>query len=143
MNLFETQPWNAPGMLPREIREPGTCSLPPPIFVLNVRHKRVIQLALPSARRSTSDKTGQATRARIRRALLKRYGPYCWLCLAGGKTEAEAEIDLELRFPDPLCFTRDHVKPRSKGGSDAIANQRPAHKVCNESRGNRSAPTGG
>jgi len=46
-------------------------------------------------------------------------------------------IDLELRWPHPQSFTRDHVRPRSLGGRDSLANQRPAHKLCNEKRGNK------
>lgn len=83
----------------------------------------------PSSRRSTSDKTGQATRQRIRAALLRRYGPVCHLC--------QGAIDLDLKWPDPMSFTRDHIKPRSLRGTDSIRNQRPAHKRCNESRGNK------
>lgn len=94
-------------------------------------HGRRLRVARPrlSDRRSTSDKTGQATRERIRRTLIWRYGSTCHLC--------RKPIDLTLKWPDPGCFTRDHLKPRSKGGSNAIGNQRPAHKLCNESRGNK------
>jgi 5-methylcytosine-specific restriction endonuclease McrA len=91
----------------------------------------------PSSRRSTSDKTGEATRRRIREALLRRYGPLCHLCLAGGVTDSRAVIDLDLKWPHPQCFTRDHIKPRSLRGTNSIRNQRPAHKICNERRGNR------
>jgi len=82
-----------------------------------------------SDRRSTSDKTGQATRLRWRLKLVARYGAVCHLC--------GLPIDLELRWPNPLCFVRDHVRPRSRGGPDTLRNQRPAHKRCNESRGNK------
>jgi hypothetical protein len=92
----------------------------------------------PSSRRSTSDKTGEATRRRIREALVKKHGPICHICLAGGITDQRALIDLDLKWPHPQSFTRDHVKPRSLRGSDAIRNQRPAHKLCNERRGNKA-----
>ena len=102
------------------------CTFPDPRLATVRRLARVPAPKL-SSRRSTSDKTGQHTRARWRRILVARYGPSCHLC-AG-------DIDLELRWPDPKCFTRDHLKPRRAGGRDTIRNQRPAHKVCNESRG--------
>jgi hypothetical protein len=70
--------------------------------------------------------------------LIKRYGPMCHLCLALGVTDQRAIIDMDLRWPDRMCFTRDHVRPRSRGGRDSVANQRPAHRWCNESRGSRS-----
>lgn len=37
--------------------------------------------------------------------------------------------------PDPApADTADHVTPRSKGGSDDLANLRPAHHACNVAR---------
>lgn len=91
-----------------------------------------------SDRRSTSDKTGEASRRRMRQDILRAHGPICHICLAGGITDRRALIDLTLKWPDARCFTRDHVVPRSRGGTDEIGNQRPAHKVCNERRGNKA-----
>lgn len=53
---------------------------------------------------------------------LATYGTRCHLCLEEGATSA------------------DHVIPRSAPwhGDDSIENLRPAHKLCNERRGNRS-----
>lgn len=56
------------------------------------------------------------------RLTLAEYGTTCWLCGLPGATSA------------------DHVIPRSKGGAVYdLANLGPAHKRCNESRGNRDA----
>ena len=104
------------------------CAFPAPRLT-TVRHLAPITTPRLSSRRSTSDKMGQHTRARWRRLLVAKYGATCHIC-AGG-------IDLDVRWPDPKCFTRDHVKPRRDGGRDTIRNQRPAHKVCNESRGTK------
>ncbi|WP_375544243.1 HNH endonuclease [Pseudoclavibacter albus] len=53
---------------------------------------------------------------------LAHYGTTCWLCGLPGAT------------------TADHVIPRSRGGAVYdLANLAPAHKRCNESRGNRDA----
>lgn len=53
---------------------------------------------------------------------LETYGRVCWLCGLPGAT------------------TADHIIPRSKGGAVYdLANLGPAHKRCNESRGNRAA----
>lgn len=87
-------------------------------------------------RRSSMDKTGQATRRRHRDLILKTWGRVCHICWAAGITDQRAVIDLELLWPDPRCFTRDHVVPRSLGGSDEIENLRPAHHQCNRNRGN-------
>lgn len=56
------------------------------------------------------------------RLTLEEYGTVCWLCGLPGATSA------------------DHVIPRSKGGAVYdLMNLGPAHKRCNESRGNRDA----
>lgn len=57
---------------------------------------------------------------RMTRLTLDVYGSRCHLCEKPGAT------------------TADHLVPRSLGGSDAIENLRPAHKLCNSRRGNRS-----
>lgn len=90
----------------------------------------------PDGRRGASDKTGQGTRLAQRRAILKRYGNICHICLARGITDHRAVIDLSLKWPHPRCFTRDHVIPHSKGGTDNIENLFPAHHICNRERGN-------
>ncbi|RZU64598.1 HNH endonuclease [Microterricola gilva] len=55
---------------------------------------------------------------------LSTYGTVCWLCGLPGANSA------------------DHVIPRSKGGAVFhLDNLGPAHKHCNESRGNRPAET--
>lgn len=56
------------------------------------------------------------------RLTLETYGAVCWLCGFPGST------------------TADHVIPRSLGGAVYdLRNLAPAHKRCNESRGNRPA----
>lgn len=55
------------------------------------------------------------------RLTLAEYGTVCWLCGLPGSN------------------TADHVIPRSKGGAVYdLLNLAPAHKRCNESRGNRT-----
>jgi hypothetical protein len=114
-------------MLPLEIQ---LADLPPLKPVRSVR---------AHGPRGTEDKTGQATRERIKARLLKKYGAVCHLCVIWGATRDATLIDLTLKFPDPQCFTRDHLKPRSlKGAVHAITNQRPAHNRCNSYRGNKT-----
>lgn len=57
---------------------------------------------------------------RNRAVVLALYGPHCHLC--GRDITDLAEL------------TADHLVPRSKGGSHAPANLRPAHRACNISR---------
>jgi 5-methylcytosine-specific restriction endonuclease McrA len=68
---------------------------------------------------------------RRRRDRLRRQANTCWLC---GKP-----IDAELQAPHPMSFSADHVRPLSKGG-DLLGELRPAHRSCNQRRGNRDAP---
>ncbi|WP_369692276.1 HNH endonuclease [Schaalia hyovaginalis] len=60
------------------------------------------------------------------RLTLATYGNVCHIC--------GQPIDLTRKWPDPLSATRDHLIPRSRGGSDALDNVRPAHLRCNSSR---------
>lgn len=61
---------------------------------------------------------GGSRAAALRRATLARYGTVCHLCGRDGAT------------------TADHIVPRSLGGDDSLTNLRPAHALCNSSRGN-------
>lgn len=55
--------------------------------------------------------------ANLTAAVLAAHGRICHLCGQTGAT------------------TADHVIPRSKGGTDAMDNLRPAHHGCNSARG--------
>ena len=57
--------------------------------------------------------------------MLGLHGPTCWLCNEPIRVGQAWDID--------------HVTPRSAGGSDHLANLRPAHAGCNRGRGNRPA----
>lgn len=57
--------------------------------------------------------------ARLRALVLATYGDTCCHCGRAGARSVE------------------HVQPRSAGGTDALANLRPAHLDCNISRGTR------
>jgi len=52
-------------------------------------------------------------------ATLANYGTVCHLCLLPGST------------------TADHLTSRREGGSDDLANLRPAHHLCNSTRQDR------
>ncbi|MFW0790092.1 HNH endonuclease [Gordonia sp. CPCC 205333] len=65
----------------------------------------------------TRPKWGGATAARLVALTLATFGRVCHLCGREGAT------------------TADHVIPRSKGGADALFNLRPAHRRCNQQRG--------
>lgn len=64
---------------------------------------------------------------RLRPRLLARYDGRCGIC---GRA-----IDLTLPSPHPGSLTIDHIHPLSAGGSDDEANLWPAHRLCNEEKG--------
>lgn len=57
-------------------------------------------------------------------AVVAAHGEACWLCLK----------------PIERDLTLDHVTPKSKGGTAAVSNLRPAHFECNQKRGNGPPP---
>lgn len=71
-----------------------------------------------------SARWGGSESKRLRDLVKQEYGYLCHLCL----TEIEDEDN----------YTADHVIPRSKGGTNAIENLRPAHgSPCNFERGDK------
>lgn len=60
-----------------------------------------------------------------KRQLLDEYGTYCWWC--------------RVNFPAEK-LTLDHLKPKSRGGSNSLENLRLACRPCNEKRGNSLYP---
>ena len=64
------------------------------------------------------------------RAWLKAQGRPCALC---GRP-----IDYDLPAGDPMSFEVDEIVPVSRGGSPIDqANVQPAHRICNQKKGNR------
>ena len=53
----------------------------------------------------------------------------CGLC--------DRPINSELRWPDPMSVSLDHVVPISRGGKHEIANAQASHLRCNMKKGNR------
>jgi hypothetical protein len=74
---------------------------------------------------SKANRQGAVYRRKAKAA--REASPNCWLC--------GEPIDLRLKYPHPMSATADHVKALANGG-DLLGKMRPAHKVCNERRGN-------
>lgn len=49
-------------------------------------------------------------------------------------------IFAHFQAPHPRSFTVDHTIPTAKGGPDVPANRRPAHRICNERKGDILPP---
>lgn len=70
------------------------------------------------------------------RAWLKAQGRPCALC--------GMPIDYDLPAGDPWSFEVDEIVPVSRGGSPIDpANVQPAHRICNQRKGNRMAGDAG
>lgn len=61
-----------------------------------------------------------------KRKTVLREETHCHICLE--------EVDKELKFPEPLSATVDHIIPSALGGSDDRSNLRLAHNLCNQKR---------
>jgi 5-methylcytosine-specific restriction endonuclease McrA len=81
---------------------------------------------------STGHLRNTATRDRHRAAIRARRDP-CGIC--------HQPIDYTLRSPHPQAFEVDHVIARNNGGHDTIDNKQASHRLCNQQKGDREAPT--
>lgn len=61
--------------------------------------------------------------------IFERDGWHCGIC--------DEPVDRELRYPDPMSASLDHIVPLSKGGGHTRENVRCSHLGCNVRRGNR------
>lgn len=75
-------------------------------------------------------RTQRSTTTRDRhRAALRRGQPPCALC--------HQDIDYTLPHLDPGEFVVDHIIPLARGGANELANCQPAHRACNEAKGDK------
>lgn len=88
-----------------------------------------IRVAKPKPKKQGRYSNGNARRKV--RAWLKAQGRPCHLC---GRA-----IDYSLPAGHPMSFEVDEIVPVSKGGSPIDpGNVAPAHRICNERRGNKA-----
>lgn len=80
------------------------------------------------AGRQRAQKKSPALKARI----YYRDSGLCQLC--------QGSIDTNIKYPDPMSLSLDHIIPRSQGGTDAATNLRATHLVCNVRRGDATQP---
>lgn len=93
-------------------------------------HCPICDVLVEKSKPGKKKKSGKSGKSAIRTekqiaALVIRDGTLCWLCNA---------------FMPKNDRTRDHVIPRSKGGSNKLSNLRLAHGFCNSKRGNADVP---
>lgn len=58
-----------------------------------------------------------------------------WICQICGE-----RIDSDIKSPDPMSPSWDHIVPLSEGGDHTWANLQAAHFGCNARKGNRGEP---
>lgn len=57
-----------------------------------------------------------------------------WICQLCGDP-----VDPNLKYPDPMCASVDHIVPLSAGGEHSYANTQLAHALCNSLKGDRES----
>ena len=99
---------------------------------------------------NTTEPTSDATARRRSRsaatflALVERDGAHCAYCtiplahhLLPGTLVASSDPGVYEITPGLVCGARDHVVPKSRGGSDDLDNQVPVCYPCNSRKGAR------
>lgn len=99
----------------KEVQRAYRASRPQAIFDRNARRRAVIA-GVESAPYRPSE-------------IFARDGWVCGLCAK--------QIDPDLRHPDPMSPSIDHIVPLAAGGSDVPVNLQAAHLVCNTRKGAR------
>ena len=95
-------------------------------YCSNRCRRKVARKALGELARRRAQKKVRAMRPRI----IARWGMVCYLCerpITVGPKETT----------NPGALTLDHVVPITAGGRDSEDNLRPAHRACNEDKGER------
>jgi 5-methylcytosine-specific restriction endonuclease McrA len=59
--------------------------------------------------------------------IYERDGWTCGIC--------DEPVNRDLKWPDPLSVSLDHIVPVSRGGGHTRANTRCSHLICNTRRG--------
>jgi endogenous inhibitor of DNA gyrase (YacG/DUF329 family) len=77
-------------------------------------------------KRSLRRRTGEGMTGWVRAEIFKRDNWKCGIC--------RKKVDPDLRYPDPLAPSLDHVVPIAEGGTNEPANLRLTHLRCNCSR---------
>lgn len=57
-----------------------------------------------------------------------------WTCQLCGDP-----VDPDLKYPDPMCASVDHIVPLCAGGEHSYANTQLAHALCNSLKGDRES----
>ena len=93
---------------------------------------------------------GRTIKKATRKAVVEKYGSQCYICgcelaavflLNNVKSVSKGLVRFETDgiLRELPLMTLDHLKPRSKGGSNSVDNLRPCCNSCNVNKGNKIA----
>lgn len=106
----------------------------------NLEQRRRWIAANPEREALSSRNRNSRRRARLRGTAV---GPVdldaLWLSQGDDCTLCGTRIDRELKYPDPLSKSVDHIVPLSKGGTHEQSNLAWAHLVCNNRKGAKAS----
>lgn len=90
------------------------------------------------------DKRASYSKRTAIRARLKAMGAPCAICGRPIDYDLDWWVDPKdgKRKRHPMSFEYDHRKPRSRGGDNSFENAQPAHRKCNQRKGNRMPARG-
>lgn len=104
----------------------------------NERNRESRRETFRKYRQNNPEKNAEATRRRRARERGTTVGPVDLDALWTGECSlCGNEIDEELRWPDPLSKSVDHIIPLARGGSHTQDNLALAHLICNMRKGAR------
>ena len=84
-------------------------------------------------RRERAKEAGVLTDNWTDEQLLETYGTDCYLCNKAIDFDAPKK-----GIGSEKSFWPDHLTPMSKGGDNVLANVRPCHRKCNETKGRKT-----
>jgi hypothetical protein len=130
-----------PDMPPRVVGTPKVCDACKQPFMANGKQSRYCSLACfrayknianwPHMVRRRARLAGALAETFRREDIFERDGWMCGIC--------EASIDRELRWPNPMSVSLDHVVPLARGGTHHPANAQASHLICNLRKGAKIA----
>lgn len=93
------------------------------------------QKAIEAANRRRAQKLNTQTAPYTHKDVLEKWGVNCHICSEPIDLEASRRVGVD-NWQNGLHL--DHVVPLSNNGTDTLDNIKPAHALCNISKGNRS-----
>jgi 5-methylcytosine-specific restriction endonuclease McrA len=102
--------------------------------------KKARDRAYYAANADAAKARARARQAKVRGVAAERFKHYEVFDRDGWVCQLCAEpVDPEVRYPDPMSVSLDHVIPLALGGAHSKANTQTAHLICNRRKGTKVA----